>query len=730
MCSHGDVRWEAQRLDREEPSTLPGMPSIRGLLRSVQVPEFPGLTFHEVRSRSALNHVPGESAMPFPWTINPYRGCSHSCVYCLAGDTRVLMADGRQRPIADLRVGDRIIGVERRGNYRHYVETEVLAHWSTVTPAHRLTLADGTEIVASGDHRFLTRRGWKHVTGKTSGRDQRPYLTRTDSLLGFGRTVQSFDACADYRRGYLTGMVRGDANLTVYRYERAGRARADVHRFRLAMIDPEGLHRTRGYLAMEGITTDWFDVTSATGRRRALRAIRTSKAASVARIMDIVAWPTDPSAAWHRGFLAGIFDAEGSRSRGILRISNTDADILDRTDAALTLFGFDAVREVSGRANGLVSIRVRGGPREQLRFVHLVDPAIRRKCSVIDTAVKSDATLRVTAIEPLGVNIPMYDITTGTGDFIANGVISHNCFARRTHEWLEFDSGRDFDSQIVVKTNLVDILRKELARPSWKHEHVALGTNTDPYQRAEGRYRLMPGVIGALADSGTPFSILTKGTLLRRDIPLLVEAAQKVPVGLGVSMAIWDDDLHHALEPGVPTPRARLDLVKALTDAGLPCGVFLAPVLPGLTDGVAELDAAIGAIAAADATGVTVIPLHLRPGAREWFMTWLTGAHPELVPRYQQLYARRAYVPAEYRTWLAQRVAPLLAKHGLDRQKGGAARKVDPAVAAGVPGDEEVGFPAGSLPSGGMPGVRPKGARAPAQVVDDPAEFPEQLALI
>jgi DNA repair photolyase len=358
------MRWDPQRLDLQDPTTLPGMPSVRGLLRSVQVPEFPGLTFHEVRAKSALNHVPGESAMPFPWTINPYRGCSHSCVYC---------------------------------------------------------------------------------------------------------------------------------------------------------------------------------------------------------------------------------------------------------------------------------------------------------------------------------------------------------FARKTHEWLELDAGRDFDTQVVVKTNLVEVLRKELARSSWKREHVALGTNTDPYQRAEGRYRLMPGVIQALADSGTSFSILTKGTLLRRDLPLLVAAARDVPVGLGVSMAIWDDDLHHALEPGVPTPRARLDLVSALTDAGLPCGVFMAPVLPGLTDGLEQLDAAIGAVAAAGATGVTVIPLHLRPGAREWFMAWLAREHPELVARYQQLYARRAYVPADYRTRLAQRVAPLLAKHGLDRQAGGRARKVEASIATGVPGDEEVGFPAGSLPTSGLPAARRQG---------------------
>src|SRR5829696_9191538 len=202
------MRWDAQRLDLQEPTTLPGMPSIRGLLRSVQVPEFPGLTFHEVRAKSARNHVPGDSAMPFPWTINPYRGCSHSCVYCLSGDTLVLMADGRQRPIAELRVGDRIVGTERRATYRHYVTTEVLAHWSTVKPAHRISLADGTEIVASGDHRFLTRRGWKHVTGTMAGRDRRPHLTTNDGLLGFGRSTPPVEPCPEYRHGYLSGMVR------------------------------------------------------------------------------------------------------------------------------------------------------------------------------------------------------------------------------------------------------------------------------------------------------------------------------------------------------------------------------------------------------------------------------------------------------------------------------------------------------------------------------------------
>jgi DNA repair photolyase len=213
----------------------------------------------------------------------------------------------------------------------------------------------------------------------------------------------------------------------------------------------------------------------------------------------------------------------------------------------------------------------------------------------------------------------------------------------------------------------------------------------------------MPGVIGALAGSGTPFSILTKGTLVRRDLPQLVAAARDVPVGLGVSVAIWDDALHTALEPGVPSPKARLELVRAVTGAGLRCGVFLAPVLPWLTDDEASLDAAIGAIAAAGATGVTVLALHLRPGAREWFLGWLGRAHPELVPRYRQLYGRGAYVPAGYRAELARRVAPILAAHGLGRQAGGEARGTAVAPgegpASGVPGDPAGAFPAGSLPA-------------------------------
>ena len=140
-------------------------------------------------------------------------------------------------------------------------------------------------------------------------------------------------------------------------------------------------------------------------------------------------------------------------------------------------------------------------------------------------ALKYDADSRVVAIEPLGSRCALYDITTGTGDFIANGVVSHNCFARPTHKYLDFNAGRDFEQEIVVKVNAPEVLRAELARPSWKGEHVAMGTNTDPYQWVEGRYQLMPGIWEALRDSRNPCSVLTKSPLLLRDLELMQEIA-------------------------------------------------------------------------------------------------------------------------------------------------------------------------------------------------------------
>jgi DNA repair photolyase len=294
------------------------------------------------------------------------------------------------------------------------------------------------------------------------------------------------------------------------------------------------------------------------------------------------------------------------------------------------------------------------------------------------------------AVRALGRELPMYDITTGTGDFVAEGVISHNCFARNTHTYLDMDAGDDFDRQIVVKVNVARVLRRELRSPRWSGEPVAMGTNTDPYQRAEGRYRLMPGIIDAFARAGTPFSVLTKGTVLSRDLPALAAAAADVPVSLGVSIALLDRSVHATLEPGTPTPAARLDLVRRITDAGLPCGVMVAPVLPMLTDSAEALDGLLGRVAAAGATGASVLALHLRPGTREWFLGWLEREHPELVEPYARLYRRGAYVAPEYRRALAARVTPLLRRHGLDRGTEPTVRAAPPIPTEASPEAEQL----------------------------------------
>jgi DNA repair photolyase len=250
------------------------------------------------------------------------------------------------------------------------------------------------------------------------------------------------------------------------------------------------------------------------------------------------------------------------------------------------------------------------------------------------------------------------------------------CFARNTHTYLDMDYGHDFDSQIVVKVNAPELLRRELRSPRWAGEHIAMGTNVDCYQRAEGRYRLMPGIIAALTEAANPFSILTKGTLVLRDIDLLARAARVTDVGLNVSVGIIDKSLSRSVEPGAPSPDRRLAVCAALGDRGLPCGVLMGPVLPFLSDSPEELEEAVRQIAAAGARSVSPIVLHLRPGAREWFLRWLRLNHPDLLDAYLDLYRGRAYAPQAYQRQIAEQVAVLARKHGVGRTTPAGARRV------------------------------------------------------
>jgi DNA repair photolyase len=445
--------------------------------------EFRGMEFLHVRAQRIINEVPG-APFGFRYTINAYRGCSHACTYCLAGDTPIFMADGGTKSLAEVRPGDEVCGTVRDGGRRRCVSTTVVDHWSTVKPAYRVSLADDTQLVASGDHRFLTDRGWKHVSRTGLGSGPRPHLTRHHSLMG---------------------------------------------------VD----------------------------------------------------------------------------------------DVQDRD-----------IGVASGAA------------------------------SAAGAAVSGGARRRVVGIEPLGADLRLFDITTGTGDFIANGVVSHNCFARPTHTYLDLDADRDFERRIVVKVNAVSRLRHELDPRRWAGDLIAMGTNTDPYQRAEGKYRLTRGLVEALAERANPFSILTKSTLVLRDVELLAEAARRTDVRVNLSIGTLDEAVWRTTEPGTPHPAQRVRAVEQLNAAGVATGVLVAPVLPDLSDGPDQLEAVVRACVAAGARSISSVLLHLRPGVKEVFLGRLAESHPQLLAGYRRRYRDRAYAPKAEQQALETRVRELVRRCG------------------------------------------------------------------
>jgi DNA repair photolyase len=384
--------------------------------------------------------------IPFRYSLNPYRGCLHGCSYCMAGDTPVLLADGTTRLLASLRVGDEIYGTVLKGNYRRFTRTTILAHWRTIKPAYRVRLADGTELIASGDHRFLTERGWKHVAPAVRG--QRPFLSVNNCLLGIG------------------------------------------------------------------------------------------------------CFASPPA---------------------------TTPDYIQRT--------IDGV------------------------------------------ALKSDAETRIVSIEPLNLEIPMYDITTGTGDFIANGIISHNCYARPTHEYLGFNAGLDFETKIVVKENAPDLFRDFLNRPTWRPQSIAMSGVTDAYQPAERRFRLTRGCLEVAAEARQPMSIITKNALVIRDLDLLTELAGQNLIHVALSVTTLDAELARKMEPRTSTPAARLRAIAELSRAGVPVRVMVAPVIPGLNDSEVPAILLAAKDAGAHAAGFQLLrlPLTVAPV----FLEWVQREQPE-----------------------------------------------------------------------------------------------------
>jgi DNA repair photolyase len=405
-----------------------------------EVPESVATHVRPERARTLIttNQSPD---IPFDQSINPYRGCEHGCPYCASGDTLILMADGGARTLAQLRVGDEIYGTRRDGNRRRYAKTQVLAHWSTIKPAFRTRLEDGTTLVTGGDHRFLTDAGWCYVRDDPS-KVSRAHLRPESRLMGVG--------------GFAAGRPA-----------------------QVRMLEGEWVEASHG--------------------------------------------------------------------------------------------------------------------------------------------------LRVVSIEPLQ---PMwlYDITTGTEDFIANGVVSHNCYARPSHAYMDLSPGLDFETHIFYKADAAQLLRAELGKRNYVCKPITVGANTDPYQPLERRLKVTRSILEVLRDTRHPVSIITKGSLIARDLDLLADLGRDGLVNVFVTVTTLDNDTKRLLEPRAAAPAARLKIIRQLTDCGVNVGVMVAPVIPAITDH--ELEQVLAASAAAGARHAGYVVLRLPHELKILFREWLETHYP------------------------------------------------------------------------------------------------------
>ncbi|MGD9597176.1 MAG: PA0069 family radical SAM protein [Steroidobacteraceae bacterium] len=272
-------------------------------------------------------------------------------------------------------------------------------------------------------------------------------------------------------------------------------------------------------------------------------------------------------------------------------------------------------------------VRVRGGLAQNLRFFRLFDPSTRRKRNIAGAALKARANLRVAAMEALPGRRELFDISTGTGDFIANGVVSHNCYARPTHAWLGLSPGLDFETKLYFKAHAAGRLRRELGKPGYVPRLIMLGANTDPYQPVEKRLKVTRSILETLQTYRHPVSIVTKGALIERDLDILSSMARDRLASVMVSLTTLDPDLKRRLEPRAASPPARLSVIRRLHEAGVPVGALIAPVIPALTDH--ELERLLEAAARAGARCAGYVVLRLPLEVKDLFRDWLLAHYPD-----------------------------------------------------------------------------------------------------
>jgi DNA repair photolyase len=589
--SNPQSRFETLRHDpslgNEPPPGLDPGDAVEADPRTLLIPD-------PSRSIVARNTSPD---VGFAASVNPYRGCEHACIYCLAPETLVLTADLGARPIGALQAGDSLIGFDEEGaspaRFRKLRTSTVLAVWRSKKPVFRIVTAGG-EVIATAEHRWLDGGAFR--------------WWRTDELASRTRLrrvplANEEPDDDDYRAGYLTGVGLAGGTLGAGSGARRIEPGCAPAHWRKIAVDPEPLERTIAYLAAFGLELPF----------------RSSEARE--RLQKILASELD-SRGYRRGLLAAFVDVSGASGTS-LRLAGVDEAALDRVLRASAALGFRF--EAEPRRQGPPTLRLAGTWAERIRFLSTVRPAARRKLAALGSLMHL-APERVVRVEPAGER-EVVDIQTSTGTFFAAGLATHNCYARPSHEYLGWSPGLDFETKILVKREAPALLRKALDSPAWKPQTIALSGVTDAYQPAERKLGLTRAVLAVLAEYRNPVAVITKSFTVTRDVDLLSELASHGAASVAISITSLDASLQRILEPRAAPPRLRLAAIEKLAEAGVPVGVMVAPIIPGLTDH--EAPKILEAAAAAGAGHAGRVLLRLPHGVKELFAEWLERHFPD-----------------------------------------------------------------------------------------------------
>ncbi len=578
-------------------------------------PERVGTTYYRDASRTILaeNQSPD---LGFRWSLNPYRGCEHGCVYCLAPDTPVLYADMTWRPICDVRVGDELMGFDEEaapGTTRKFRPAQVEAVWWSKRPTCRL-VTDDADVFTTAGHRWLLRHG----AGRWSPTERLAPGRRLPSL----GMVPSEPDDADYRCGYVAGLSIGDGTFRHQPGWPSDELGFPQSHWRIALADAEPLHRVVAALRSLGIDAGIRHLDGGRMARRPIRKVEVRSLPELAVIHRLLTTERD-TRSYRRGFVAGFFDAEGSHGAS-QPIHRVDTTVLERVRRYAWSLGLRFDLEPPWRR--CRTLRLVGRLVDRIRFVSICRPAIGRKMAALFGRDMNVDAQTVRAIEP-GRTTDVVDIQTSTGTFFAVGLATHNCYARPSHEQLGFNAGIDFETRIMVKPDAPELLRKTFLAPRWTPEVVSLSGNTDCYQPVERALGITRRCLEVFAEFRNPVGVITKSALVARDVDLLSELARHGAVHVFSSITSLDADLAARLEPRAARPHRRLDAVATLVAAGVPVAVMIGPVIPGLND--EEIPRILASAKAAGAHAASWVLLRLAAPLDAIFTRWLDQHFPE-----------------------------------------------------------------------------------------------------